>query len=324
MPHDPSPDPSSRAPFAGFERALGRAAGSAATVLLRGESGSGKTRAARRLHAASARSTGPFVCVSLAALSPTLIEAELFGHEAGAFTGARRERAGRFRQADGGTLVLEDVDALPLETQAKLLRVVQERVVEPLGSEESIPVDVRIVVTTTVDLAREVAAGRFRSDLYYRLAVLELVVPPLRERIAELGALAGEILGRSAPRLGVGERALSSGALARLRAHAWPGNVRELENGLERVLVLGGEGPIDAAELAFLDRSADGVANDLARRALAHGLELRELERALLAVALEEAQGNVSAAARRVGLTRRAFEYRWSRSAAPPGEPAES
>ena len=300
-----------------FQDSLSRAAATDATVLLTGESGTGKSLAARWLHERGNRRQGPFVSVSLAALSPTLVAAELFGHEAGAFTGAQRARRGRFRQADGGTLVLDDVAAMPPVTQGKLLRVLQERVVEPLGAEDPVPIDVRIVVTTAVDLPREVEAGRFRADLYYRLAVVELAVPPLRDPAGELGALAESLIGSIADRLGVPVRPVSSEALARLEAHPWPGNVRELENTLERVLVLGTRAAgaaIDATELEFLGEAVDGIADDIAQRALAHGLTLEDLERSVLAAALAESRGNVSAAARKIGLTRRAFEYRWSRA----------
>lgn len=307
-----------------FEASLAQAAASAATVLLEGESGVGKGRAASRLHAASARSAGPLVTTSLAALSPTLVEAELFGHEQGAFTGASHARRGRFRQAQGGTLVLDDVAALPVELQAKLLRAIQERVVEPLGSEAPVPVDVRLVATTSLDLAAEVAAGRFREDLFYRLAVICLRVPALRDRRADLPDLAGELLIQLAARHGSAPRVLSEAALQRLLEHPWPGNVRELENALERVLVLrpdeaagrrpGGSQPIEACELAFLDETIDGAAVDLCRRALAHGLTLDEIERTMLAEALVANQQNISAAARQVGLTRRAFEYRLARA----------
>jgi len=315
--------------MAAFRERLRRLAAAPTTVLLRGESGVGKGLAARQLHAWSPRAAGPLVEVSLAALAPTLVESELFGHVEGAFTGAARARAGRIRQAHGGTLVLDDVDALPIEVQVKLLRVLQERVVEPVGSESGEPVDVRIVATTQADLRSEVEAGRFRRDLFYRLAVVELEVPPLRARLEDLPALVEEIVAALAAQRGVPARALSPSALARLAQHAWPGNVRELENALERVLVLvDGRGnpdlPLEAGEFDFLGAQAGEVADDLAGRALAHGLTLADMERALLVRALREQRGNIAAAARQVGLTRRAAEYRLARLREPedPGEGA--
>ncbi len=295
-----------------FEADLRQAAGSRATVLLEGESGSGKSRAARLLHGWSPRAAEPCVTVHLGAVSPSLIESELFGHEAGAFTDARRQRRGCFRRAEGGTVVLDDVPLLPLESQVKLLRVLQERVVEPVGAEVPVPVDVRVVATSNLDLAAEVEAGRFREDLYYRLAVVRLGVPPLRACLEDLPELAGALARRVAQRLGCPERPFAEGTLERLATHAWPGNVRELENALERLTALG-RGPIEPAELEFLDEACGGIADDLARRALAHGLDVAAMEWALIDASLAEQRGNVSGSARQLGITRRALEYRLAR-----------
>jgi DNA-binding NtrC family response regulator len=301
-----------------FLARLRRAAESDSTVLIVGESGTGKARAAERLHRLGPRASGPLVAVSLVATSSTLVEGTLFGHERGAFTDAHRGRLGIFRRAQGGTVVLEDVEHLPLETQVKLLRVLQERLVEPLGAEASVPVDVRVVATASVPLERAVADGRFREDLYYRLAVLPLEVPPLRVRKEDLGPLAVGLVASVAKRVGVPGRPLAAGALAALQAHAWPGNVRELENALERVLVLGSRpgstAPIEADEFAFLAQSLEGAADDLARTALAQGLTVDDMANAMMARALHDHRGNVSAAARSVGLTRRAFDYRRSQA----------
>jgi len=296
-----------------FREQVEKAAASDATVLFVGESGAGKALAARALHEASARRAAPFVVADIAAVPPTLAEAALFGHERGAFTDAHRAREGLFRRAEGGTLVLDDVDLLDKGVQAKLLRVLQEGVVEPVGAERPVEVDVRVVATTNRDLEAEVEADRFRADLYWRLAVVPLALPPLRARPEDVEELARHLLAGAAARLGTAERELSSGALERLRAHPWPGNVRELENALERVLVLGaaaGAAPIEAGELDFLAEGRAGVPEELARQALAHGLTVDELTGAMLDEALAEQRGNVSAAARRVGLTRRAFDYR--------------
>jgi DNA-binding NtrC family response regulator len=298
--------------FLAFRRDLERVAGTEVSVLLEGEHGTGKTSAARALHAASARKSGPLIEVDLSALSPSLLESELFGHLAGAFTGADGDRLGRFRKAEGGTLVLEGIEIVPLGLQVKLLRSLQERVIEPLGSEQSVPVDVRLVVTSSRDLSGEVAEGRFREDLFYRLAVVTLQLPPLRTREGDIVPLFESLAAGVASRAGVAPRPLSPAAAELLAAHPWPGNVRELENALERVMVFApaGSAPIEAAELGFLNEAIDGAADRLAREALSQGLGLEELSNALLDAALAEERGNVSAAARRVGLSRRAFEYR--------------
>jgi DNA-binding NtrC family response regulator len=315
------------AAFEAFAARLAQVAGSTATVLIEGESGTGKGLAARAIHDLSPRSAGPFVAVSPAALAPSLIQAELFGHEEGAFTGAHRRRIGRFERASGGTLCLDDIDALAPEIQSKLLRALQTRTVEPLGAETPRPIDVRLIATTQRDLAREVEAGRFRSDLYYRLAVVPLSVPPLRARLEDLPLLAEALIARLAAERGLAARRLSSAALARLEAHPWPGNVRELENALERALVLNpSEGDeLGPGDFEFLSGAALDVAQELAERALAHGLSLADLERAVIAGALRRHPGNKAAAARAIGLSRRAFEYRLGRQeppAAPGTEPA--
>lgn len=301
------------APYAEFLAELSRVTSSDVTVLLEGEPGSGKSFAAEMLHRGGPRADGPFVPVSLGALAPTLLEAELFGHESGAFTGADRARPGRFRQAEGGTLVLEGIEALPLDLQVKLLRVLQEREVEPLGAAEPIPVDVRVVATSAKDLSAEVAAGTFREDLYWRLAVVVLRVPPLRSRVDELGDLSQVLMRRVAERSGVAPCTFGPDVLARLEAHAWPGNVRELENALERVCALrpaDDAGDLRADEFDFLNEAVAGASDALARTALAQGVGLEDLSAAMIRAALDESRGNASAAARRLGLTRKAFDYR--------------
>jgi two-component system response regulator HydG len=308
-------------PAGEFEAQLRQVAASPASVLLEGESGSGKSAAARRLHAHGPRASAPIVEVSLAALSPTLVEAELFGHEEGAFTGAHKRRSGRFQRADGGTLVLDGIESLGAELQVKLLRVLQEQVVEPLGGEE-VPIDVRVVATSTRDLQAEVEAGRFREDLYYRLAVITLRVPPLRVRLDELEQLLEHFLAGAAARLKVEHRPFSSEALEALRSHSWPGNLRELENAVERVLVLApaSRGPVLADELDFLGAESRDDARELAARALGLGLKVEDLERAMIEEALAEQRGNLSAAARQLGLSRRALDYRRTRHQAGEAE----
>jgi DNA-binding NtrC family response regulator len=311
-----------------FLEELEQAAASEATVLMLGETGVGKAQAARLLHERGCRREGPYVSVNLAATAATLIESTLFGHERGAFTDAHRRRRGLFQKADGGTLVLEDVDLLPRDMQGKLLRVLQERRVEPLGAEDSLPIDVRVVSTSSANLEDAMDAGDFRGDLYYRLAVVPLEVPPLRARGDDLEFLSEGLAQGVSERTGVAARSLSEGAYARLRSHSWPGNVRELENALERVLVLapkgtgsGGGMPIGPEEFDFLNEACAGIAEDVAGRALRHGLTVEAVTQAMMDGALHEQRGNVSAAARQVGLTRRAFDYRARR---PSGSDADA
>ena len=298
-----------------FEADVERVAASSATLLLRGASGTGKTRAAQRLHAASPRAEGPFVEVQIAALSPTLVEAELFGHEEGAFTGAAKARRGRFQRADGGTLVLDGVESLPAELQVKLLRVLQERIVEPLGG-EPISLDVRVVATTAQDLRELVERGEFREDLYYRLAVVTLDLPELRSRLSDLPELVAAFAESVARRTGVPAREFGPPALERLAEHDWPGNLRELENAVERVTVLGSSStePVAPDELSFLERECGSEASRLAGEALAGGVTIEQFELAMIEQAVQGHEGNLSAAARQVGLSRRAVEYRLRKS----------
>ncbi|MEM8712732.1 MAG: sigma-54 dependent transcriptional regulator [Planctomycetota bacterium] len=217
---------------------LKRAAASDVTLLLEGESGTGKEVAARAVHAESERCSGPFVAINCGALPETLVESELFGHEKGAFTGADSQRKGCFEEADGGTLFLDEVGELKPEIQVRLLRVLQDRTVQRLGSSKEIPVDVRIVTATNRSLEREVSSGGFRQDLYYRLAVFPVQLPPLRDREGDIELLAQSLLDRVARELGRPARGLSRIAFDVLAKHTWPGNVRELINVLQRAVIL--------------------------------------------------------------------------------------
>ena len=219
------------------------------TVLVSGESGTGKERVARLVHQASGRNAGPFIAVNCGAITETLLESELFGHAKGAFTGAQQERLGLFESANGGTLLLDEVGEVPPAMQVRLLRVLQEREVRRVGESASRPIDVRVIAATNKELAREVAEGRFRQDLYYRLHVVELAVPPLRRRREDLLPLAWDLLTGAAVRLNRPVPVLSAQAAEQLLRHSWPGNVRELENAMERVVVLARAGRADLEDL---------------------------------------------------------------------------
>ena len=239
---------------------IGRLARSNAPISITGESGSGKELAAREIHAKSSRAGKPFVAVNCGAIPETLMEAEFFGYRKGAFTGAAEERDGFFQAANGGTLMLDEVADLPLPMQVKLLRAIQERRVRKIGSTTEEPVDVRIVSATHQDLARCVEQGRFRQDLFYRLNVIELSLPPLRERIDDLAPLANAILERLA---GPGRARLGPGVLDALRAYSFPGNIRELENVLERALAFANDGMIEVGDLSLkAARPGDGTARE--------------------------------------------------------------
>ncbi len=226
-----------------------RAAESRAPVLLSGESGTGKELAARAIHDLGERRAGPFIAINCAAIPEALLESELFGHERGAFTDARERRIGKFEAASGGSLFLDEIGELAPAVQAKFLRALQEQSVDRVGSSESIPVDVRVIAATNRDLRRAVEEGRFRSDLFYRVHVLPIALPPLRERREDIPLLAGAFLARSAEGLGCDPIRLSDDARRALTSYSWPGNVRELENALERAVTLGEGGIITAADL---------------------------------------------------------------------------
>ncbi len=274
------------APMRALAGTVRRVAGLRLPVLVRGETGTGKDLVARALHDESARSRGPFVAINAAAISRELAESELFGHRRGAFTGAVRDRKGAFREAHGGTLFLDEIAALPLDVQAKLLRAVEEGAVRPLGAEAPVAVDVRLVAATCEPLEAMVAERRFRGDLYERLAVCVLSVPPLRSRPEDLSALANHLLRSSE----LGRRELTRGAISALRGHRWPGNVRELRNVV-----------VQAALRAGARIEACDVEAVLAERA---SLQRRRITPADALRVFEDVGGNMSAAARRAELPR--------------------
>lgn len=237
--------------FTSVRRAIAQVAPTSATVLITGETGTGKELVARAIHAQSRRTAGPFVAVNAAVLSPALAASELFGHEVGAFTGAVKRRIGRFEQARGGTLFLDEIGELAPDVQALLLRAIQERVIERVGGGEAIPVDVRLITATNRDLAEGVRGGSFRADLFYRLNVFPIAIPPLRERRGDIPALAAHFLERFAEMHAKPARPLAPDALRALAAHDWPGNVRELQNVIERA-VIASEGDAVEIEPAWL------------------------------------------------------------------------
>jgi two-component system response regulator HydG len=298
------------------------AAGSEATVLIQGESGTGKEIIANAIHAQSKRSRGPLVKMNCAAVPETLLESELFGHEKGSFTGADRRRIGRFEQADGGTLFLDEVCEMHPRLQAKFLRALQEREIERLGSSTPIPVDVRIIAATNRELQKALEEGVLREDLYYRLNVILLQVPPLRERMDDVPILAMHFLRKYAAREGSAMTAISDEALNVLLSYSWPGNVRELENAIERAVVLGQGDRLRAQDLpAQVHRRAD----DQHPLVPAH-LTLEEMEKLAIVQALRLTGGNKSEAAERLGIHRTSIYDKMRRYGieSPKGEASEA
>jgi DNA-binding NtrC family response regulator len=299
-------------------RTIERLAKSSATVLISGESGTGKELAARAIHDLSNRSEQPFVPVNCGAIPRDLIESELFGHEKGSFTGAVERRIGRFEAASGGTLFLDEIGELEASLQVKLLRALQERVVERVGSSEPIPIDLRILAATNRDLEAEVAAGRFRSDLYYRVNVVPLVLPPLRERREDVALLADTFLARNAEtrELPGPTPQLSDQAHRALLEYSWPGNVRELENAIEHGIAMTDGETIEVAELPLSVRRS-GRAEALREEWRKGQIDFEELvarfESEILREALERNEWNQTRTASRLGITRRSLKLKMDR-----------
>jgi two-component system nitrogen regulation response regulator GlnG len=303
-------------------KTIGRIAGTDVTVLLRGESGTGKELVARAVHHYSRRAGRPFVAVSCAAIPGTLLESEMFGHERGAFTDAKERRLGKFELAHGGTLYLDEIGDMPLELQTKLLRALQERTIERLGGHESIRVDVRVLAATNRDLEAAMREGKFREDLFYRLNVVALSLPPLRERRRDIPLLVEHFLAKYATELG--ERGVAPDALDRLVGHAWPGNVRELENVVQRAMVMATSGvvlpehlpigPVSAAASVAVDASLEDIierkliecVRGLREHASAnlYDLMIGLVEKPLLRAVLRETGGNQVRAAQILGINR--------------------
>jgi two-component system response regulator PilR (NtrC family) len=327
---------------------LVRVAPSTSSILIEGESGTGKELVAQALHKLSRRSSGPLVAVNCAAIPDTLLESELFGHAKGAFTGAVQARPGKFKQADGGTIFLDEIGEMPLLLQGKLLRVLQERVIEPVGATKAEHVDFRVVAATNKDLEKQVAEGKFRGDLYYRLNVVPLKLPPLRDRPGDVAILARHFLSRHAKESG-GPLRFSASAVAVLERHPWPGNVRELENLVERLAVLKGEGEIGVDDLPaqlhqqrpaappsaptppagvapIVTPTATPVVPGVPRALPPEGVDLyavlRELEDRLITEALERSGGNRKQAAKILGLNRTTLVEKLKKKAGGAAGPA--
>jgi len=286
-------------------------AGRRATVLITGETGTGKELGARALHMAGNRRSGPWVAVNCSALPETLLESELFGHVRGAFTGAFQNRIGRFEQAQGGTIFLDEIGELPMDLQTKLLRVLQEREVQRLGSSDIVKVDIRVVAATNCDLQRRIEAGRFREDLYYRLNVVPLEMPPLRQRSEDIPLLANHFLSRVCQAEGIPQKVLAPEALEQLCDYSWPGNVRQLENMVEMAVALSGERrtlipsdfpvPVSTVDLPLLGRLPVVAVPD---GGLDYEQTLAVIERSILEQALRKTGGNKKAAADMLRLKR--------------------
>ncbi|HEV2690739.1 MAG TPA: sigma-54 dependent transcriptional regulator [Bryobacteraceae bacterium] len=290
--------------------AITRVAPTRATVLLCGESGVGKDLIARAIHHHSPRSRQPFVKINCTALPENLMESELFGYEKGAFTGANTSKPGKFEQADTGTVFLDEIGDVPASVQVKLLRILQDREFERLGSNKTKHIDVRVLAATNVDLRAALEQGTFREDLYYRLNVLPLNIPSLRERKEDIPFLAEHFVKKLAKDLGSPVQSISEAAIARLMEYHWPGNVRELENVLERSMVLANGAILEAGDVK-LD-TAPKARFAPADNFLPEGTTLDEYEQAIIREALHRASGNKSQAARMLGLTRNALRYRLS------------
>jgi DNA-binding NtrC family response regulator len=290
---------------------VARVAPSRASVVIIGESGTGKELVARALHEASPRREKPFVAVNCASLNENVIESELFGHEKGAFTGAVQMSRGRFEQADGGTLFLDELAEIPAPVQVKLLRVLQERTIERVGGTAPIPVDVRLLSATHADLAATVAAGIFREDLLYRLNVVTIHLPPLRQRRGDIPALVETFLARYAEENGRSIQGISRDALDLLLRQPWPGNVRELQNVIERAVVMSRGDVLDRADLPpeIIEAGAESPADiDGGEAALPD--RVQRLEREAIREALDASGGNQSQAAARLGITERNLRYK--------------
>ena len=326
--HQPAAPPLPDAPQ-GFERIIsvspqmrlvkhlaGEVAVTDATVLITGESGTGKELFAHAIHAASPRSRGPFVALNCAGIPEHLLESELFGYQRGAFTDAKQAKPGRFQLAEGGTLFLDEVGEMSLSAQAKLLRVLEDHMVDPLGDTHSVKVDIRVITATNEDLPAQIKAGRFRLDLFYRLNVYQLRVPPLRERLDDIEPILLSFLDAARRHHGCRIHGITPEAVALLQRHDWPGNVRELHNVVEGLTITCKEDVIKPEHLPPTFRTAKPSGTNTAGEKtslLAFGLSFQEMEKTLLEEALRKAAGNVSEASRLLKITRNTLRYRMAK-----------
>ena len=292
-----------------IRKMIAKLARSQAPVYISGESGTGKELAARSIHAQGPRAESEFVAVNCGAIPTELMESELFGHIKGSFTGAIHDKQGLFQLADGGSLFLDEVADLPLHMQVKLLRAIQEKRIRPVGSEKELTVDVRIICATHKNLTQLVESGDFRQDLYYRLNVIELPIPSLRERTDDIPMLAQHILARIASESGIRQPTLHTSALNKLRQYEFPGNVRELENILERAITLCDGHTLEADDIT-LPKSARVITLPEQQRQTSLGDKMEEVERQAIVQALEETHWNRTAAAKKLGMTLRSLRYR--------------
>lgn len=285
------------------------------TVLITGESGTGKELLAKAIHQNSLRAGKPFIAVNCGALPETLVESELFGHTKGAFTGAAGDRAGKFEAANEGTIFLDEIGELPLNMQVKILRVLQEREVDKIGSSHPVKVNVRIIAATNRDLKTQVEDGNLRGDLYYRLSVITIELPPLRERREDISALVAHFLKRFSERYNTGRLSLADDAMETLIKYDWPGNIRELENVVERVSVLATGSQIVISDLPVEVRSGRSRIASIGLKLPDEGISLEEIEKEILVQALEKHHGNQTRAARYLNISRKTLIYRMEKFA---------
>lgn len=274
-----------------------KVAGTEATVLITGETGTGKELAARSIHSSSRRSEKPFIKVNCPAIPSSLIESEFFGHEQGAFTGATRKREGRFKVADGGTIFLDEIGDLPIELQSKLLRVLQEGEFEPVGSSNTEKVDVRVVAATNRDLMKEVKEGNFREDLYYRLNVFQIELPPLRERSGDVERIAQAFVEKFSKRNGLSLELLNEDDVRRLNAYSWPGNIRELQNVIERAVITSVNGRVNLEQALpgiTTKKTTTAAPDDIDNESILSDIEMKELEKANILKALDKTNWKIS------------------------------
>jgi two-component system, NtrC family, response regulator AtoC len=299
----------------GIRELIEKVAPTDAPVLVQGESGTGKELVAAEIHARSARAREPFVVLNCAAVPETLLESEMFGFERGAFTGASQKKPGQFRLADGGTLFMDEIGEMPLAIQAKLLRAIELGEFTPLGGSKSVTVNVRIVAATNRDLDELVRAGMFREDLFYRLNVFPIRIPPLRDRKDDIPPLAARFIEtlRMVPATSAPAPLLSDAVVSKLRGYSWPGNVRELKNVLERAVILAGRAPISPEHIMIMSPAAEQGSLVARLRSLLGESTLPDIERKLIELALEESKGNKSKAAALLGITRRTLYGRLER-----------